>query len=497
MHKEIQESFLQRIIDKKSKCPPWQGDKLDKGAPTGKLKELRSRLDRLFDHLLSELDPYQRVLKSISFDGSKVRCGGSEAILKNEGRVIVVGAGKASHQMAQAVHEIFGERATGLINVHKDLGTLSPLGNIRFQPAGHPNPDEGSVKGAREIIRLLEEAESQDIVFSLISGGGSAMMELPVPGVSLGEYITANELLNRAGCEIEDWNAVRKHLSQVKGGQLAKRAEGAAKVFNLMVSDVKGDRLDVIASGPFVTDPSTFEDAYRVLTNIQQKADVLGTDIPPKVIDYIKNSRGVTERETLKESLPNVANLIVASNSTAIELAAEELAAMGIHIPESQRIHDLSGDIEDATIDIYARLAEAIKVNPQKPAAVIAGGEATVDVTRYPGFKDGMSYGGRMQMMAALMLYLIESLPVVGLFAATDCRDGKPPGGMPESAGALVDGTTLTESRVREIDVECYVNACNTYKMHEKLSTKIHKDRFVTNVMDLAIVVYLPLPCKQ
>ena len=493
MHREAQESFLQRLIDKKSQSPPWQGDKLDSGSSTSKLKELRSKLDELFDYLLTELDPYQRVLKSISFDGTKVRCGGSEVNLRNEGRVIVVGAGKASHQMAQAIHEIFGERATGLVNVHKDLGPLPPLGNIRFQPASHPNPDEGSVKGAREIIRLLEEAGSEDIVFSLISGGGSAMLELPVPGVTLGEYITINELLNRAGCEIEEWNAVRKHLSQVKGGQLAKRAEGAAKVFNLMVSDVKGNRLDVIASGPFVTDPSTFENAYRVLTPIQQKADALGTDIPPTVIDYIKNNQGVSERETLKESLSNVVNLIVTSNITAIELAAEELASMGIHVTERQQIHDLSGDIEDAAIDIYARLAETIKVNPQKPAAVIAGGEATVDVTRYPGFKDGMSYGGRMQMMAALMLYLIEGLPVVGLFAATDCRDGKPPGGMPESAGALIDGTTLEESRAREVDVECYVNACNTYEMHEKLSTQLHKDRFVTNVMDVAVVVYLPL----
>lgn len=493
MRNEVRESFLQRIIDKKSQCPPWQGDRLDLAASPGPLKEMGSKLDGLFDCLLSELDPYQRVLQSIAFDGKKVRCGGSEATLGDGGRVIVVGAGKASHRMAQAVHEIFGERATGLINVHKNLGALAPLGNIRFQPAGHPNPDEGSVRGARKIIRLLEGADGNDVVFSLISGGGSAMMELPVPGVTLDAYIMANDLLNRAGCEIEEWNAVRKHLSQVKGGQLAKRAEGAAKVFNLMVSDVKGDRLDIIASGPFVMDPSTFEDACRVLTNVKQKADALGMPIPQAVIDYLINNRGVRERETLKESVPNVVNLIVASSGTAIELAATELVSMGIHVGERQRIYELSGDIEDAAIDIYARLAEAIKVNPRKPAAVIASGEATVDVTRYPDFKDGLSYGGRMQMMAALMLYLIESLPVVGLFAATDCRDGKPPPGMPESAGAMVDGTTLKESRTQKVNVEAYINACNTYEMHERLSTQLHKGRFVTNVMDLAVVVYLPL----
>ena len=489
----VRKSFLQRMINKKSQCPPWQGHKLGQDSNISKLKTLKNNLDGLFDNVLSELDPYKRVLKSISFDGKKVCCGGREIPIKDESNIIVVGAGKASHQMAKALYEIFGERAQGLITSHKDLGSLPAMGNIRFQPASHPNPDEGSVKGAQEIIKFLENAGAYDIVFSLISGGGSAMMELPVSGVSLKDYITVNELLNRAGFDIEEWNAVRKHLSQVKGGQLAKRAEGAAQVFNLMVSDVKGDQLDVIASGPFVADSSTFEDAYKILTRLQQKTDVLGEDIPPSVIDYIKNNRGDVERETLKKAPQNVVNLIVASSNTAIDFSAEELASMETQVPESQRMRNLSGDIEEAVTDIYTRLIESVNINPGKPAAVIAGGEATVDVTRYPYFKDGQSYGGRMQMMAALMLYLIEDLPVVGLFAATDCRDGKPPAGKPESAGALVDGMTLRENRTSGVDTERYINACNTYEMHGKLSTQLLKERFVTNVMDLVVLVYLPV----
>ena len=486
-------SFLQRMISKKRRCPLWQAYKLEQGLNTGKLRKMRSSLDGLFDHVLSELDPYRRVLKSISFDSNKVCCGGSEIPLDDKSSVIVVGAGKASHQMAKALHETFGERAHGLVTSHKDLGNLPAMGNIRFQPSGHPNPDEGSVEGAQEIIRLLEEAEAHDIVFSLISGGGSAMMELPVKGITLEDYIMVNELLNRAGFDIEEWNAVRKHLSQVKGGRLAKRAERAAHVFNLMVSDVKGDRLDVIASGPFVADSSTFEDSYRVLVKLKQKADALGKDIPSSVVNYIKNNRGVSDKETLKKTPHNVVNLVVSSNNTAIDLSAEQLASMGIHVPESYRMRNLSGDIEDVTIDIYAHLTEAVKVNPRKPVALIAGGEATVDVTRYLGYKDGQSYGGRMQMMAALMLYLIEDLPVVGLFAATDCRDGKAPGEMSESAGALIDGTTLKKSRTLGIDTERYINACNTYEMHEKLSTQLYKERFITNVMDLVVMVYLPM----
>lgn len=492
MEESLTDSILQKLNNKKSNCPPWQGHTITPGSDGSYLKVTRTNLDGLFDHVLTELDPYNRVLNSISFDGRTVSCGGVEKALEKEGKILVVGAGKASHQMAKALHDIFGERASGLVTTHKDLGTLPRMGNISFQPSGHPNPDEGSVKGAQEIIKLLESAGAKDIVFSLISGGGSAMMELPVEGVSLEDYITVNELLNHAGFDIVEWNAVRKHLSQVKGGQLAKRAEHAAQVFNLIVSDVKGDKLNVIASGPFVADSSTFEHACDALSRLKEKVAVLGKDIPSSVMNYIGSNRGANEKETLKIVPPNVVNLIVAGNNTAIDLSAKELESSGIQVPENNRIRNLSGDIEDAAIVIYSQLLKAVNANPGKPAAVIAGGEATVDVTRYPGFNDGTSYGGRMQMMAALMLYLLQDLPVVGLFAATDCRDGKSPPGMPESAGALIDGATLRESRKKRIDVGAYINACNTYEMNDKLSTQIIKDRFITNVMDLVVLVYLP-----
>jgi glycerate-2-kinase len=493
MQEQKDNAFLQRMLERKKQYLPWQGNRVVRSTSSTALKEWIVQLDGLFDYLLSELDPYQGVLHAISFDGNKISCGGREAALNKESRIVVVGGGKASHQMARAVYEIFGERAYGLVTSHKDLGQLPPLGNIRFQPAGHPNPDEGSVKGAKEIIRLLQEVGTDDVVFSLISGGGSAMIELPVQGLFLEDYITVNELLNRAGFDIGEWNGVRKHLSQIKGGQLAKRARQAKQVFNLIVSDVTGDRLDVIASGPFVADSSTFEAAHRTLTRLQQKIAPLGQHLPLPVTTYIEANRGITERETLKTTPQNVVNLIVASNNTAIDLMAEQLASKGVHVPENQRIRNSIGDIEDATIDIYARLLKAVNSNPHQPTAVIAGGEATVDVTRYPDFKDGQSYGGRMQMMAALIMYLIEGLPIVGLFAATDCRDGKPPPGMPESAGALVSGETLRDSQTRKIDTTAYINACNTYALHEKIATQIHKANFVTNVMDLAVVVYVPI----
>ena len=484
--------FLERMRERKKQSPPWQGNTLTAGSTPSSLREWNARLDMLFDYLLSELDPYQRVLRAVSFDGSTISCGGGMVSLGSDGKIIVVGAGKASHRMARGIFEIFGERACGLLTSHKDLGLLPALGNIRFQPAGHPNPDEGSIRGAEEIMRLLEGAQGDDVVFSLISGGGSSMLELPVREITLEDYITVNELLNRAGFGIGEWNSVRKHLSQVKGGHLARLAIRAKQVFNLMVSDVPGDRPDVIASGPFVADSSTFEDAHRALARLKQKIAPSGRRIPPAVTDYIEANRGTAGRETLKTAPANAVNLIVASNNTAIDLAADVLSSGGIRVPEEQRIRNMAGDIEDAAALLFARLLKAVNRNPRKPAAVIAGGEATVDVTRYPDFRDGTSFGGRMQMLAALMMHLVEGLPVVGLFAATDCRDGKPPRGLPESAGALVDGTTLPESRRLGIDAAAYINACNTYEMHEKLATQIRKKTFVTNVMDLAVVVYLP-----
>jgi len=493
VNNRTQKSFLQRIGDGKRRCASWKGQTLTYSSDIGPLRKVRHTLEALFDHILTELDPYRRVLQSVSFDGEKVRCGSYEVSLEKKGKVLVVGAGKASHQMARALHEIFGERVQGVVATHRSLAELPSLGNILFQPSGHPNPDEGSVKAAHAILRVLESAESNDIVFSLISGGGSAMMELPVPGVTLEDYNVVNELLNRAGFDIGEWNAVRKHLSQVKGGKLAQRATHARCVFNLMVSDVKGDRPELIASGPFVADPSTFKDASRVLSMLQRKARALGKDIPSAVLSYINKNLGDSGNETPTTIPPNVVHLIVASNSRAIDLSAEWLTAKGIHVPAPQRVLNLSGDSEEAVCTLYSLLVNAVNSNPEKPAAVIAGGEATVDVTRYPEYQDATSYGGRMQMMAALTMYLIEDLPVVGLFAATDCRDGKPPLRMRESAGALIDGTTLQESRRKGVDTEHYINACNTYEMHEHLSTQLYKEKFITNVMDLVLLVYVPI----
>ena len=138
MQEQKDNSFLQRIGERKKQFPAWQGNTLARSTKLNSLKDWIAQLDGLFDYLLSELDPYQRVLHAISFDGNTISCGGREVTLGSEGKVIVVGGGKASHQMAKAVYEIFGERAHGLVTSHKDLGQLPPLGNIRFQPAGHP-----------------------------------------------------------------------------------------------------------------------------------------------------------------------------------------------------------------------------------------------------------------------------------------------------------------------------------------------------------------------
>jgi glycerate 2-kinase len=477
--------------EKKSR-PRWEGHRLKPGYGTGTLKRLKDELDALFDHLLAELDPCKQIRQIISWDGNILRCAGEEVPLRQENRIIAVGSGKASHRMAAALHEIFGERVHGLVNIPGDLGKLAAAGKIEFQPAGHPNPDEGSVRGAQAIIKLLEEAGPQDIIFALISGGGSALLELPVPGISLADYIRVNELLNRTGVGIEKWNTVRKHLSSVKGGRLAQRATHSQRIFNLMVSDVRDDRPDLIASGPFVRDSSTFADAYRILMDLVQKSKGPGDEVPAAVIDYFRRNRGIEVEETFETGTTRVINVMVAGSNTAVDLSVRRLQGLGIPAGRIQCLRHQAGDVEEVTGKIYTSLAKQVNRNPGMPAAVVAGGEATVDVTHCPGFQEKKSFGGRMQMMAAIMMTLLENLPVAGLFAATDCRDGKPPPGKLQSAGALIDGTTLNHARRCGIAVEQYLSACNTYELHERLSTQLRKEQFITNVTDLAILVYRP-----
>lgn len=389
-------------------------------------------------------------------------------------RIIVVGAGKASASMALEVENLLGDRIeAGCICVKH--GYTEALSKIRIIEASHPVPDASGMAAARTILGLLGGAGKDDLVISLISGGGSALLPLPPDGITLEEKRATTSLLLECGASIREMNTVRKHLSLVKGGNMAKAARPAT-VINLMISDVVGDDTDVIASGPFVPDRSTFRDALGVL----EKYGLMGR-VPASVSERIRSgARGDIEENPGPGNplFKKVSNLVVASNIIALEAAQKEAQRLGYNsIIISSMIE---GDTKDAAF-WHSRIACEIEASLHPvppPACVISGGETTVVVA-------GGGLGGRnmeFAMHAALFIEGREAITVASI--GTDGTDGPT-----DAAGAVVDGLTARLSRERGIDINEYIKNNDSYHFHEKMGNLIITGPTNTNVMDVRIMI--------
>ncbi len=394
--------------------------------------------------------------------------------LSNYNRVIVVGAGKATAPMARAVEDLLGDRIdAGLICVK--YGYTDTLKKIGIIEAAHPVPDASGVAGAEKIVELLNNAAEDDLVISLISGGGSALLPLPADTITLEEKRETTSLLLKCGAGIHEVNTVRKHLSRVKGGNMAKAA-GRATVINLMISDVVGDNMDVIASGPFVPDRSTFRDAMDILEKYG-----LATSVPASVSDRIRSgSRGeIEENPGMDNPIFNrVMNLIVASNIIALQAAKAEAVARGYNgIILSSMIE---GDTREAAF-WHARVAREVAAssNPvPAPACIVSGGETTVVVT-------GDGLGGRnmeFAMHAALFIEGLENVTIASI--GTDGSDGPT-----DAAGAVVDGFTLGKSLEQGLDIHGYIKSNDSYHFHDKMGNLIITGPTNTNTMDVRILL--------
>jgi hydroxypyruvate reductase len=394
--------------------------------------------------------------------------------LRSFHRIIVVGAGKASASMAREIENLLGDRIdAGCICVK--YGYSDALSKIQIVEASHPVPDANGMTGARTMLDLLSGTGEHDLVISLISGGGSALLPLPPDTITLDEKRATTSLLINCGAGIHEVNMVRKHLSLVKGGNMAKAARRAT-VINLMISDVVGDNMDVIASGPFVPDKSTYRDALDVLERYGLKEKV-----PTSVTERIKSgARGDIEENPGPGSplFKRVTNLIVASNIIALEAAKNEAERLGYHsIILSSMIE---GDTKDAAL-WHSRIAREIAAssNPvPAPACIISGGETTVVVT-------GGGRGGRnmeFAMHAALFIDGHETITAASI--GTDGTDGPT-----DAAGAVVDGTTARLSREKGIDIHEYVKKNDSYHFHEKMGNLIITGPTNTNVMDVRIII--------
>ncbi len=403
------------------------------------LAALRRAARQVLDAAIAAGDAGRLTREALRRDGSRLRAGDRTLDLARVRRVVVVGAGKASGTMAVAAEAALdGIPVTGLVAV-KERPEPAPRG-VRVVESGHPIPDARGEAAAAEILRLARDAGPDDLVLCLVSGGGSALTPAPVPGVSLVEKQAVTRLLIESGATINELNAVRKHLSRLKGGQLA-RAAHPAPVVALLLSDVIGDPLDVIASGPTAPDPTTFEDALAVLDRFGLRARV-----PAAVRAHLEaGARGETE-DTPKPGDPvlaGVTNVVIGNNALIVDAAVAEARRLGLAPHLLTR--SLQGEARDVAREFAARLDGIARTGSPvaRPACLIAGGETTVTIR-------GRGVGGRCQEFALALVPEVAAMrDVIVLAAGTDGSDGPT-----DAAGAVVDPATLERARVKGLDVE-------------------------------------------
>ncbi|HEY75388.1 MAG TPA: glycerate kinase [Thermoflexia bacterium] len=439
---------------------------------------LREQVMELVWAALGAVNPMRAVARNLQREGNQIRVGDRLYELPSDRRVAVIGAGKAGGGMAAGVEAILADRiGEGWVNVRYGYEPSRPLQRIRVHPAGHPIPDQAGVEGTRRILDLVEGLDEGDLALVLISGGASALLVQPVEGVSLEDLQQLTDELLRSGATIEEVNTVRKHLSQVKGGHLARRiTQRGAQAAVLVLSDVVGNPLDGIGSGPCAPDPTTFADAWAVL----ERYGLLDR-IPATVRAYLERGlRGEVE-ETPKPGdllFEHVHHVIVGDNRTAALAAAERARALGFHA-EVLTTH-LEGEAREVG-KVLAALAkeEARYATPlPHPACLILGGETTVTVR-------GDGKGGRNQEMALAAALALDGWE--GVMVATLATDGTD--GPTDAAGAIADGDTVARARAMGLDPVDHLNRNDAYSFFASLGDLILTGPTGTNVCDLAFVL--------
>ncbi len=436
------------------------------------LARIRQHALEIFQAGLAAADPAGAVALHIDIQQERYR------------RIFVIGAGKAGASMARAVEDCLGSRiAGGLINV-KD-GHTADLRYVELNECGHPIPDQRGVDGARRIAEIVRQAGAGDLVLCLISGGASALMPLPAPGITLEDKQETTRQLLACGATIHEINAVRKHLSAIKGGQLALMAQ-PAHVIALLLSDVIGDDLSVIGSGPTAPDESTFAGALAVLDRYGLRAGV-----PAQVRERLEAGQRGDVPETPKQ-LQNVSNVIAGSNRLAIDAAERHAAQLGYRtLVLSTTIQGETRDIAQMHAAIACEIVSSGRPVPP-PACILSGGETTVTLR-------GKGSGGRNQEFAlAAVPPLAGCAPAILLSAGTDGTDGPT-----DAAGAIADSTTAARAAALELDPAQFLADNDSYHFFERLGDLVITGPTGTNVMDLHIVLVpapddgSPVPVRQ
>ena len=438
-----------------------------------RLRQERAEVLEVLKAALEAVDPGKLIKRHVRLEGDRLIIGERAYDLKDYKNIFVIGGGKASAALAQALEKILGERiSAGIVNTK--YGYTAETEIIKINEAGHPLPDERGLRGVEEMRRLLSAATEDDLIICLLSGGGSALMPLPAPGIGLEEKAQVTDLLLRSGAAIEELNTVRKHLSAVKGGQLARLAY-PAEVIALILSDVLGDPLETIASGPTVPDPTTFAEAQNILERYG-----LWERIPVAVREHILQGMAGEAPETPKPGDPcfaHVYNLIIGNNRLAVQAALEKAEELGFNTMLLSTF--LEGEAREVGKVLAALAKEVVHSgNPiPKKALIVAGGETTVTVR-------GQGRGGRNQELALSAAISIAGLDGVAIAAlATDGTDGPTDG-----AGGLVDGYTLKRARGKGLNPIEYLGNNDSYNLLRRTGDLIITGPTNTNVNDLMLV---------
>jgi len=433
----------------------------------------RESAEHIFLSAIRGVLPEKLIGDLVSIRGSILHIGYNSFDLQKYKNIYVIGAGKASAALGHYLENAIGERITGGHIITK-YGFCCRLKRIKVTEAGHPVPDENSFISTGEIVSMADAAAAGDLVICLWSGGGSSLLSDYPAGSSATGIMFLNDMLVRCGAGIDEINIVRKHVSGVKGGQLARHI-WPAECITIYLSDVTGDHPDTVASGPTVPDNSTFDEALAVIEKYGLKSD-----IPSPLLDHImEGCKGIIP-DTPKKGDPIFGKsfvIMAGNNMMALKSAARE--AEKLDLPAFIVTPELAGETEAAanriidTIHWY-RNNDTVK----KPVCLIFGGETTVRVTG-----DGM--GGRNQHLALTVSSMIRNIPgITFLSAGTDGNDGNT-----EMAGAVVDSETYHYAMAMNADIERYLAGFDSYSFFKYAGGHIFTGPTMTNVMDIAIVI--------
>lgn len=432
---------------------------------------------------LRAVDPAAAVARSLELEGGLLTAGGRSFDLDLYRRVRLVAAGKAGLTMARAAARVLKERLNdGVVIVKKGFLASDPEqytlpDRLRVFQAGHPVPDERGVAATQEIVALLESSGAEDLVICLLSGGGSALLTAPAPGISLGDLQALTAELLACGANINEINTLRKHLDGVKGGGLA-RAAAPAHMLVLILSDVVGDPLDVIASGPTVPDQSTFENAMTVVERYR-----LADKIPESILTRLQAGWRGEIAETPKPGeafFERVHTLVVGSNRQAAQAALQEARARGMQTLLLTTY--LQGEARQAgrMLAAIARQIDASGQPVERPACLVVGGETTVTVR-------GQGLGGRNLEAGLGAVREMDGLTdMILVTLATDGDDG-PTG----AAGVVVSGKTLARAGTLGLRPEEFLLDNDSYHFFEPLDDLLVSGPTHTNVNDLAFLFAL------